>query len=402
MTKDVDLVRIFVGSPSDVAEERGILETVVREASHDWLEDHSYAVELVRWETHTYPGFGEDAQDVVKREIGDSYDVFIGIMWARVGTPTGRAESGTVEEFNEAYERFKSDPNSVHLMMYFKTAPVPYDEIDPFQITKVREFKQRVADLGGFYQEFLHSDDFGVLVRRHLTQYLRDKRRQSGPSEAATEQPHAAAQVERDSGDSLEEDEETGLIDLLEESERASEDVNTSIGAMREALESLGAKTASRTSEMQAAASLPEDKKRKEVKRVAKGAAGDMDDYVAVIEAQLPVFRDGLSSSLRSFGQVASLSIDFESEDAEQLEGALSAAGTLKQSMSSARSSMSDFRNTVASLPRITTAMNRSRRRVVDVTDTLMRELANAETMLEGVEADIKRLIATKKEDTTK
>ena|SRR3989337_1199459 len=32
-------------------------------------------------ETHTYPGIGEDAQDVINKQIDDDYDIFIGLMW---------------------------------------------------------------------------------------------------------------------------------------------------------------------------------------------------------------------------------------------------------------------------------------------------------------------------------
>ena len=39
-----------------------------------------------------------DPQDVVNRQIGE-YDLFVGILWNRMGTPTAVATSGTEEEF---------------------------------------------------------------------------------------------------------------------------------------------------------------------------------------------------------------------------------------------------------------------------------------------------------------
>ena len=65
-------------------------------------------LELVRWETHVAPSLGSDPQDVVNRQIGE-YDLFVGIMWKRMGTPTALATSGTEEEFNGAYELWQQN-----------------------------------------------------------------------------------------------------------------------------------------------------------------------------------------------------------------------------------------------------------------------------------------------------
>ena len=65
----------------------------------------------------------------------------------RIGTPTGRAESGTVEEFERAYEQWKTEPDTIRLMMYFKNANVPFEDIDPDQIASVRQFKRSLGQV---------------------------------------------------------------------------------------------------------------------------------------------------------------------------------------------------------------------------------------------------------------
>jgi hypothetical protein len=97
MPHQVSVLRVFVASPGDVMDERSALEQVVRELNLTWSDTLHIRLELIRWETHATPGLGIDAQDVVNRSIGDNYDLFVGIMWSRFGTPTGRAESGTEE-----------------------------------------------------------------------------------------------------------------------------------------------------------------------------------------------------------------------------------------------------------------------------------------------------------------
>ncbi len=52
---------------------------------------------------------GEDSQDVINKQIGSDYHIFVGIMWKKFGTETKRAGSGTEEEFSLAYDRYKKN-----------------------------------------------------------------------------------------------------------------------------------------------------------------------------------------------------------------------------------------------------------------------------------------------------
>src|SRR5687767_2232153 len=91
-------LRIFVASPGDVSQERDIVSVVVQELRRTIGDIRGVELETVRWETHAWPDIGEDAQDVINSQIGE-YDVLVGVMWKRFGTPTKRAKSGTGEEF---------------------------------------------------------------------------------------------------------------------------------------------------------------------------------------------------------------------------------------------------------------------------------------------------------------
>jgi hypothetical protein len=102
MARTVTQIRVFVGSPGDTLRERSILDEVVRQINDGVLaEDKRVSLRLVRWERDAWPGFGQDAHDVINQEIGP-YDIFIGIMRNRLGMPTGRSVSGSVEEFETA------------------------------------------------------------------------------------------------------------------------------------------------------------------------------------------------------------------------------------------------------------------------------------------------------------
>jgi len=57
MAKQVSVLSVFVASPDDVPDERECLEGVIRELNLQW-KSRCVRLELVRWETHAYPGVG--------------------------------------------------------------------------------------------------------------------------------------------------------------------------------------------------------------------------------------------------------------------------------------------------------------------------------------------------------
>ena len=104
-------------------------------------------LELLRWETHAYPSMGRP-QSVINAQIGD-YDVFVGILWKRFGTPTGRAESGTEEEFRLAFDSWKKTKRP-HILLYFYTAPLvpPKSAEEVRQLGLVIDFRERKKQRG--------------------------------------------------------------------------------------------------------------------------------------------------------------------------------------------------------------------------------------------------------------
>jgi Domain of unknown function (DUF4062) len=178
MPRYEQILSVFVASPSDVCDERARLEEVITELNQSWSRSLCIRVDLIRWETHAYPGFGADAQEVINRQIPNDCDIFIGVMWCRFGTTTGRAESGTEEEFMRAKSRWDNDNSSIDMMIYFKNGPISPSQIDASQLSKVNEFRKSLGEEGGLYWQFESTDDFANLMRVHLTrvvQVWRDK-----------------------------------------------------------------------------------------------------------------------------------------------------------------------------------------------------------------------------------
>ena len=142
-----------------------MLEDIVREINLTLSKSLGIRIELIKWETHVSPGIGKDPQHIINSQIGDDYDIFIGIMWARFGTDTGRFGSGTEEEFERAYARFLKDEKSVEIMFYFKDAGIPPSEIDLNEVSRVLEFKKKLGSKGALYGAYSTREEFGQHLR---------------------------------------------------------------------------------------------------------------------------------------------------------------------------------------------------------------------------------------------
>jgi hypothetical protein len=174
MARIETVLSVFVASPRDVADARKRLERVVDELNFLWSRDYGLRLELVKWETHAYSDIGADAQDVLNKQLG-KFDIFLGIMWKRFGEPTGRAESGTKEEFIVARSRHEQEPKLVRVMFYFRDAtPGRLSDVDTKQLEAVNKFRREVANAGVFYRTYKSLHEFEALVRQHLSRQVQE------------------------------------------------------------------------------------------------------------------------------------------------------------------------------------------------------------------------------------
>jgi hypothetical protein len=109
-------------------------------------------------------------QEIVNTQIGE-YDIFIGILWKRFGTPTGKAESGTEEEFQIAYERWLKT-EAPRIMFYFKEEPyVIRSKPEVEQVSRVIAFKESLQKQG-LIGNFASLQEFESKLRQHLVTVL--------------------------------------------------------------------------------------------------------------------------------------------------------------------------------------------------------------------------------------
>jgi hypothetical protein len=129
-------------------------------------------VELVGYETDSYPDLGSP-QDVINRQIPVDYDIFIGVMWKRCGTPTKTASSGTIEEYRRACEKRK-EGGLPRVMFYFCDEPIAIpSEEELTQLAEVLKFRHEVNEIG-LTSSYPSHTEFIEHVRGGLLRAIRD------------------------------------------------------------------------------------------------------------------------------------------------------------------------------------------------------------------------------------
>ncbi|MCA9035978.1 MAG: DUF4062 domain-containing protein [Planctomycetaceae bacterium] len=395
MAKTHTVLEVFIASPGDVAPEREVLESVVAEFNLTWGDKHRVRLELVKWETHSRPAIGEDAQDVINRQVGDEYDIFLGIMWGRFGTATARAESGTEEEFQRAYGRLKTG-DQVQIMFYFKDAGIPPSRLDGEQIAKVQAFKKKIAnEFGALYYQFETTDEFQTKARIHLSKVVQDwLDANTGVIESKTVPEKAEAKPEEynplaNLAALDDRDADEGVIDLVDRGTEAMDEVVQIVNRMGAATNDLGEKFTQRTKEAEA---ITDKTDRKSAKRVANNVANDIDIFVKRMSVEIPEFYKQNAIFTESFSKVALIAEKDLDEDADDVETALNNMQEYRTAIDTSSSSLVEFRQTISKLPKMTTIFNQARRRAVAIMDDLLDQLRIASSQAGDIEKLLERL----------
>jgi hypothetical protein len=171
MPKRERIIRVFIAAPDEVQQLVKAVYEIAEQINTAHGKPLGVRLDLVNWRRDVVPGLGSDPQAVINAQIGDDYQVFMGILWTRFGKATPRAGSGTEEEFNRAYSRWLENAGSVSVMMYFSDLPERPSKVDPQQLAAVRNFCSRIQDRG-IYCQFKTSREFRKLVYDHLSSHV--------------------------------------------------------------------------------------------------------------------------------------------------------------------------------------------------------------------------------------
>lgn len=200
------VIPVMIASPGDVSDEREIIRNVI----HDWNDVNASVSRVmlaaVGWETHSSPELGMRPQELINSRILKDCDLLVGVFWTRLGTPTGKSQSGTVEEIEEHVAAGKP------AMIYFSSRPVAPESIDADQYAQVKVVREKWKGQG-LIETYENISDFRQKFSKQLQLCLAKNDYLKGLilSESFDEQLNNIGTIQRDLTYSLSEEAKTLL-----------------------------------------------------------------------------------------------------------------------------------------------------------------------------------------------
>ncbi|MCY3824699.1 MAG: DUF4062 domain-containing protein [Nitrospinae bacterium] len=386
MPRQETIYSIFVASPSDIQEERSRIQAIVNEWNSSQPQQSGIRLDLVGWETHAYPGISDDPQAVINNQVPDDYDIFVGIMWHRFGTPTKRAESGTIEEFQRAKERYDINSSSVKIMFYFKEAFVSPYELDLEQFQNVKNFRDSLKTQGVYYGTFSDADNFENLFRMHINRQVHELNQEIVSPSLEEPDPQRDEAVAEPSVV----DEDMGLLELEESFEEKFLKLNEISNRISDHIRELGEQVSDRTDEInQLVEQFGGNPNRNSVKRLLTKTAGNMDEFVVRMEAELPIFGSSFDDGMEVLIRATQISHEFGMGSEDEFRKILEAINTLRETTLEVDEQMVALRSSIVDIPPITTKLKKSRAAATRVLDQFIEKLKGVENLTREAESII-------------
>lgn len=202
--RTLKVYKCFISSPGDCSVERESCEKIVDDINLGLATHLGIRLETFMWENDVLQDIGKNPQDIIDPFIKASqYDVFIGIMKNRFGTPTQKFGSGTEHEFKDALLRKNKSTDSIpRILFFFGKEPVDPDNFDFEQYAKVKEFKAKIS-YNGLYTDFISLDNFKDKLKNQLELFLQEQSPLDSPSDKIKEVDVILKRMESDLNESL-------------------------------------------------------------------------------------------------------------------------------------------------------------------------------------------------------
>jgi hypothetical protein len=367
MPRNVTKIKIFIASPGDTQDERNSASEIIQELNMiNPLDNIEF--ELVKWETHTYSGIGEDAQEVINKQIDDDYDIFVGLMWKRFGSPTKRASSGTEEEFLRAVEIYKKRLRPIKILFYFSQTAIPPREIDADQLQKINQFRNQLKDAGVYFWDYSNIKEFEGLLRVQISKSARELL-----NDLVIVKPDLLKPL---SDYKTEDDNEPGLFDFVERFTEEFAELETVLGRITELMTDLGEKMNKRAEEINSTDMRilkPQD-----VARLIDKASNDMQIFVRRMDIEMPIFKEALGSGFDNLTRAYSLYYTDWEEEAKKEVNEFDKIDELFDSMTFFRDELHSLKNKIFSLPRATKNFNKAKKDSERIIKGLISEVDSA------------------------
>ncbi|MGN6647325.1 MAG: DUF4062 domain-containing protein [Cytophaga sp.] len=393
MAKSITKYSIFLGSPSDLKEERSAIEEVIKELNLTYGSRLNLIIELLKWETHSAPGISTSApQGLINEDIGDEYDIFLGIIWKRFGTPTSNAGSGTEEEFNKALHLFSSNKN-IQILFYFKNSPVLLKEVNWLELSKIENFKKALPP-NLLYWDFDTCEELKNFLRLHIPMRIDTLIKNSSQRLITNNQ-------EIGNADSFNETEHYGLMDYNEMFESLINDTLISLTAINESTTIVGEEMTKKAEEI---SRITQQKSPNKIvlTEIFKRVAKLMNDYSNRLAIENPIFYHSFEEAIKAGSNLINLSEDFASEKTiTDLLESKEAILNFRKILPEVIVSMHSLYKSIEDLPRIQKDINIAKSQLLIQLEGLIEKLNKSQSLTEefsnaiGAKIDKLKLMST-------
>jgi len=385
MPKTTITYRVFIASPGDVQEERAIIKSVADELN-TLNSVKNIKLEVIGWETSTYPAFGDDAQDVINTQIDDDYDIFIGVFWSRFGTKTKRDKSGTKEEFERAYKRYLEDSDSINILFYFKNAPIPPLDLDVDQIKDIQEFYTDIKSRGALISTFTQGTEFEKVLRFHLSKLLNKITNDVKDELKIKPKENPIIQLESTNDDS---DDELGYWEYMDRAIAGINEITPTLTKITKQTIDLGARLKKRTNSLDVLKNKPKDLIDREARKVTDASAKDLDIFTKNVTPLVPILSDLFNNSMNFFNKAILIHKKYLSEDG--LLSNLTSLKGLRTALFDGYEGSISMKDSIKSFPPLTSKLLKSRNQTVkiliDLTDEFLSYINIIDNIIKIIES---------------
>ncbi|WP_426064540.1 DUF4062 domain-containing protein [Flavobacterium sp. DSP2-3-1] len=379
MPELISKYRIFLASPSDLSEERESINEVINELNLTYGNPNNIVLELLKWETNSAPAISNnELQSIINKDI-PTYDLFIGLLWMRFGTPTIEFGSGTEEEFNIAYKKFKENNNSLQILLYFKNAsPKTLDAINPEQLGKIQNFKSSLGEKNVLYWDFNSNEELSRFLRLHIPTRIENLKSKNNHPTIVKEILPIVETIEV-----KEIEEELGIIDYQELIEEYFTISTQSLTRISEATAWIGKEMNKKTSEINTLVAKNKNQpiSIKVQRNIFGRTAESMNNYASRIEPEIPIYIKNFEKGIDSFSKLIMI---YKSDFDDKKDDIIEASDSLEYLTAQIELSLinlGEFLNSIEQLPKMSKELNNAKRNVANKLSDFIAKLEMSVTI---------------------
>ncbi|WP_312400197.1 DUF4062 domain-containing protein [Chryseobacterium sp.] len=382
MPKKFTQFSILLSSPSDLQTERDEIPNLIDELNKTYGKSNEVHFDLIKWETHSAPGVTHEyTQQIINEDIGDDYDIFLGIIWKKFGTQTAVAESGTEEEFLRALKRFNNKEN-IQILFYFKSEAVPVDDIIPDQIAKIKNFKEVLKENNVLYGNFNSSEELISQLRIHLP-----KRTDNLLMHSTND--YTKIDSQENNFEIFSDNEEIGVLDFIIQFDDYMANANLALNNISDATSIIGEEFKNKTTELDKIKKLPNFNKNL-VAGILGRTAKSIDNYTARLLLETPLYEENFESAIKVGSiYINNINKDNIQENIENIKSLLESVKSLKDNIPKAINGMDGFNDAIKDWPNVYSVLTRSKNKLLTQLDLMHLTLKNSYNLTHEFEGEL-------------